>query len=378
MDYEEFENLLNIAYDEPLPRLPNRVDSCPPTPRLHEEYNTKFAELDFADDFDLSNPFVSFATPQESTKYKAESSSEDNKEKKRIKAQKNLPSKFKETNNTDTCSVDKRALRAEKNRKFAKESRDRKRKYVQDLERKVEELQKTVEYYKQKLKKYELIDRRNAYTGYEIYDILAKAHKIMQEHKQPIENIEYFTTVFKKLCDESLEEEKAALKTVTREMLQILIPFPRRIAMWLAEKDVDFANPENLVKASNSIISLEQAKVLAYYKQKMHPSAKAFNESRLVTLNMTNKVRTIVKELIGCQKRIQLEYKKVNQYVTKHVTPNYRPELLEVCAKISSSLAVDPVLRNYGIESVDEIDYGIENLSLDKTKDTEMCSNSIE
>lgn len=41
------------------------------------------------------------------------------------------------------------------------------------------------------------------------------------------------------MCNKNLEEQKVALKTLTKEMLQVLIPFLKRMAIWFAEHDVD-------------------------------------------------------------------------------------------------------------------------------------------
>jgi hypothetical protein len=78
----------------------------------------------------------------ETAKYRA--AEEDNKDPKVTKVEVRKPNMVLISSN--------RILRAEKNKKFAKESRDRKRKYIQDLEIKVMELQKTVDYYKERLK----------------------------------------------------------------------------------------------------------------------------------------------------------------------------------------------------------------------------------
>jgi len=375
MDYEEFEKLLNEEYT---PKLPSRVDSCPPTPRP-EDFYRGLNDFEFASDFELNDSFFPSFGHLETTKYKAEE--EDYKDTKVAKVKVKKSNNVTATSNKNTDVIDKKALRAERNKRFAKESRDRKRKYVEDLEKKVVELQRTVDYYKERLKKYEIIDRHNGCTGYELYNTLADVYKKIQEDKQPLENNEYFIKVFKETCEKNLKEQRAALKTLTKEMLQILIPFPRRMSIWFAENDTDPYNADKLVKATNFAITPEQAEAIVYYKKKAFPNLKGYNELRLIIMEMSNKIKSIAKELIGCQRRIQLEYEKVYKYVSNTVypenMPQFKPELLRVYAQIGPNLAVNPELRDYAMESIKEIDYAFENLSLVKTKDVGVTAESI-
>eukprot|EP00826_Nyctotherus_ovalis_P040805 TRINITY_DN404_c0_g1_i4.p1 TRINITY_DN404_c0_g1~~TRINITY_DN404_c0_g1_i4.p1 ORF type:complete len:382 (-),score=121.03 TRINITY_DN404_c0_g1_i4:96-1241(-) len=372
MNYEDFENMLNVEYEESAPKLLSRVDSCPPTPCRNESSSEQLFEFECSQD--LSDPVtpLSVCPMQETGKLKI-FLEEDRKESKAAKA---LSGKISKTCNKEGKNgvMDKKALRAERNRKFAKESRDRKRKYIETLEQQVTELKRAVEYYKQRLKKYELIDKYNSYVGYEIYDTLAKVHKEMQEKKLPASDSKSFTEIFIKTSKKNLEEQKSTLRMLTKEMLQILIPFPKRLSMWSAEQDLDPYNPEQIVKYSNSSISLDQAKLFVEYTKKIYPEKKLYNEVQLMKASMAKKVRSIAKELIGCQKKIHYEYQKMDKYFSKRVIADFRPELMEVFAKIVSNLAIRPEVRNYGMESMNEIDYGVEHLSLENAKDIEMTT----
>eukprot|EP00826_Nyctotherus_ovalis_P040800 TRINITY_DN404_c0_g1_i1.p2 TRINITY_DN404_c0_g1~~TRINITY_DN404_c0_g1_i1.p2 ORF type:complete len:154 (-),score=46.45 TRINITY_DN404_c0_g1_i1:96-557(-) len=144
--------------------------------------------------------------------------------------------------------------------------------------------------------------------------------------------------------------------------------------MWSAEQDLDPYNPEQIVKYSNSSISLDQAKLFVEYTKKIYPEKKLYNEVQLMKASMAKKVRSIAKELIGCQKKIHYEYQKMDKYFSKRVIADFRPELMEVFAKIVSNLAIRPEVRNYGMESMNEIDYGVEHLSLENAKDIEMTT----
>jgi len=366
MDYEEFDKMFNKAFEDSAPKLPNRIDSCPPTPRRQEDFSENLIDSEFAKDFRMSDLFLNLSS-QQVVKYKM--MEEDNEEEAKVEMKKG--DKFivtcKKSVNID--AIDKKALRAEKNRKFAKESRERKRKYVQDLEMKVKELQREVDHYKDRLAKYAILEKYNSSIGYELYDILAKVYREMQEQNQPLINTEYFNEIFKRTCEEKKQEQKKALKIMTKAMLQVLIPFPKRLAMWFAESKMKSFNAESLVKLTNSAISPDQAQVLVDYVKKVYPDENSIKELQIRNLNMARKVKAIAKELIDCQRRIHQEYQKVAEHVAKGIPSICNPELLEICAKIGSSFAFRQEIRDYAMESVNEIEYGVENLSIERNGD---------
>ena len=87
---------------------------------------------------------------------------------------------------------DKKAMRAEKNRQFAKESRERRRKYVQNLEQEVNQLKEEIESYKIRLKKYELIEKFKTPIGFELYDTIVSIYKEMHDNNEPVTNQNLF------------------------------------------------------------------------------------------------------------------------------------------------------------------------------------------
>eukprot|EP00826_Nyctotherus_ovalis_P060509 TRINITY_DN849_c0_g2_i2.p1 TRINITY_DN849_c0_g2~~TRINITY_DN849_c0_g2_i2.p1 ORF type:complete len:385 (+),score=89.70 TRINITY_DN849_c0_g2_i2:160-1314(+) len=380
MDYEDFEKLLSMDYDESPPKLPSRVDSCPPTPQRCDSFSNQ--PFDFPGVTELLDPVtpLSAFSSEGTVKRKAEDSEEDFKEVE-AKGKAKRPNKVAVSCNTVKKTVEKKALRAERNRKFAKESRDRKRRYVENLEDQVKELTREVDYYKQRLKKYEFIDTRNKRMGYELYGILARVHREMQNNKQSANTTESFNQVFANIfqqeCKKDLEQQRAAVKMLTKEMLQILIPFSKRISMWFAENEFDVFDPDRFMKLTNSRLSYEQAKVIADYVKQIYPNKKSYYESRLLTANVAKEVKKIAKELIGCQVRIQAEYKKLDRCLAKSAFTLPSPELLEIFAKFTSNLAINPELRNYCMESMNEIDSKLDNLTLEGTRDVERTAETI-
>ena len=120
-----------------------------------------------------------------------------------LKLEDQLPKEIKVTKRIESLNPSvKKAIRAEKNRKFAKESRERKRKYIQSLEMEVNELKIQLEFYRQKLQKYELIENGNISFGDEIKTTLVDACTQMNVVNQPITNNSLFSEILKERLQE--------------------------------------------------------------------------------------------------------------------------------------------------------------------------------
>eukprot|EP00826_Nyctotherus_ovalis_P045825 TRINITY_DN5107_c0_g1_i1.p1 TRINITY_DN5107_c0_g1~~TRINITY_DN5107_c0_g1_i1.p1 ORF type:complete len:179 (-),score=33.08 TRINITY_DN5107_c0_g1_i1:79-615(-) len=76
---------------------------------------------------------------------------------------------------------DKKAIRAKKNRLFAKESRDRKQMYIRNIENQLRVLKVQVENYKQRLSKYELIEQQLEYN-HEIRKYMESVRAVSYTH----------------------------------------------------------------------------------------------------------------------------------------------------------------------------------------------------
>jgi hypothetical protein len=118
------------------------------------------------------------------------------------------------------------ARRAESNRRSAKESRERKRMHIENLEGLVAQLRMKVEYYKAKLKKYETIEQqRNAFC-YEIYLTLSRVtNEFYYKNKKTVSEQEYANTVERNFFL-FIGEKCKALELLVQAMIEITIPMP--------------------------------------------------------------------------------------------------------------------------------------------------------
>eukprot|EP00826_Nyctotherus_ovalis_P040746 TRINITY_DN403_c0_g1_i14.p1 TRINITY_DN403_c0_g1~~TRINITY_DN403_c0_g1_i14.p1 ORF type:complete len:396 (-),score=113.21 TRINITY_DN403_c0_g1_i14:145-1332(-) len=382
MNAKLFDDIFNWQDDDSVLRMPVRVDSCPPTPHGIVDSEPEQLLLDFPDlsmESRVSDNCLSTFAPLEETEAKPaglrlpKEATVSGKVKAKRGRKQNAGAKREDSMNMDSkdsieekdmSTEEKKAIRAEKNRRFAKESRDRKRKYVQDLEVQVKSLRKEVMSYKAKLKKYEILEKHNNSIGFELYDLIDEVHKEMQEKGQPLTNTKAYSETWKEACYQGLEEKRNALEMLTKEVVELLMPFPARVTMWISENNIDFYDPEKVVQILGSGITLAQAKEIVEYVQKLYPDKKKQNEVRLMTAASGKRIRGYLKELIMCEKKIEMELQRVRKFVEKNTNVCNDPFITNVFANFIAQLATKPEIRNYGITQLTEIDFGMDALTL--------------
>lgn len=393
MNTKLFDDIFNWQDDDSFFRVPIRVDSCPPTPRGIADSELEHFLFDLPDSsMEPSVPancLSTFAPPQEAESGPAgfrltKEAAVSGKTKAKRGRKQNAGTKGEDSANMDSkdsieeqdmSAEEKKAIRAAKNRRFAKESRDRKRKYVQDLEVQVKSLKKEVMSYKAKLKKYEIIEKHNSSFGFELYNLIDEVHKEMQEKGQPLTNAKAYSEAWKEACYQGLEEKRNALQMLTGEIVELLMPFPTRVTMWISENNVDFYDPEKVAVTLGSGITVAQAREIVEYVQKLYPDRKKQNEVRIMTAASGKRIRGYLKELIMCEKKIEMELQRVRKFVEKSTNVCNDPFIMNVFAKFIAQLATKPEIRNYGITQLTEINLGMDALTLASNEDEAKSQN---
>lgn len=248
----------------------------------------------------------------------------------------------------DTAEI-KKQMRAEKNKKYAKESRDRKRKYVEDLETQVETLKAELETYKARLKEYELLEKRKKSLGNEWYDMLAKVYQDLNSQNESVANGASFTQSFKKAFCQAIYEQQKVLEMQTKNIVETMLPLPTRISMWMAEHNVDITKPEKVIQAFGTILSAEQVKTFSDYMQIADPTGKFRKENSLFVASCSKKAKNALKELVTAYKKLKLLLMKVKRHVNTSDMPLYTPYIVEMMARVGNQLAATPAVANSGI-----------------------------
>eukprot|EP00826_Nyctotherus_ovalis_P046813 TRINITY_DN5326_c0_g2_i10.p1 TRINITY_DN5326_c0_g2~~TRINITY_DN5326_c0_g2_i10.p1 ORF type:complete len:417 (+),score=112.51 TRINITY_DN5326_c0_g2_i10:25-1251(+) len=372
MNTRLFEDIFNWHDEDSLFMLPAHTDSPPPAPYgiINSDSGHFSFEVSDAVEIDSPVPLLSAPTSQEAEGNITGTAKAKNKAKRERKRKGNegVSSDNRELVEEDKVpsAEEKRFIRAEKNRRFAKQSRERKRKYIQDLEAEVKILKDEVRLCRARLEKYEIIERHNSSIGFELYNTLLKVHKEMQEKGQPFTNGKLFGETFKEAYNQGLEEKQKALKMLVNNILELLMPFPIRISMWIAENDVDIYNPDEIHQMLGRAITREHAKELVEYLQKLYPNKKMQNEIRMMTAASGKRIRGYLKELVGCEKKIELELQNLTKFVNCNTYVCTDPFVMETFAKVVAQLATNPEIRKYGVSAIAENDLGLDALSIGK------------
>ena len=338
-----FDELFNIDDDLPSIRPIGQVDSCHASPRCEimiPEINLH--ECSIKKDLDF---------------FQSESIDDSSKRKVgRPRGKKVL------------CTEEKKELRAEKNRKYAKDSRERKRKYIENLEEQVKQLKKELEIYKNRLRKYELIEKHENSMGYEIYNTMVSTYKFLHENNISTTDKNAFASILRQERIKAIEEEGKALEQLTKEIIEVAMPFPRRVAIRIAEDHINIYDPEAVKKIIGPSVSLEQAKVIIEYLKEMCPDEKARNEMMIFTTVVGKRIKTKIREIVAAQKEIQIELKTLIKRLKQGKIANFDPHIMESLAMLSTQIAMKPEWSKLAICQLDDTDFGIGDLNLDNNE----------
>jgi len=247
----------------------------------------------------------------------------------------------------EDSSNEKKQTRAERNKRYAKESRDRKKKYIEDLEQQVLILKREVEIYNARLKNYELIEKFKNNIGNEFYEELRKAQKNMF-----INNKEALTKSLRNYCNQLLNEQMDVLRLVTKMLMDISLPIPLRVCMWLSDKNIDQMNAKEIAQMMSPIITLEQAQSIIDYEKKFDPDGVKCKKFRELINTNTKKIKDSLKNIIEQQREIAIVFKDITSFISENTMPYSTPYILEIHAKVNKQLAIKPEVRECGIDSL--------------------------
>lgn len=251
---------------------------------------------------------------------------------------------------------DKKTLRAEKNRLFAKESRDRKQMYIRDIENQVRILKLQVEEYKQRLSKYELIET-NLEFGCEIKKYLEAVSDTVAETKDALNTNEAFFAALKKFYEERTKDKQRALGVLTKAMVEMLIPFSVKLVLWAKNKGLDLNNTLELQKLVHENAPYENIKnVEEYIKCLKIDKVKPGDDAECLVASGT-KLRNFIRKVAKCQKKAQIELAKVCNYMCKNVFPSLDMNLTGNFLRITAQLALNPELSNYALCQLTDSDF---------------------
>lgn len=253
---------------------------------------------------------------------------------------------------------DKKAIRAEKNRMFAKESRDRKQMYIRNIENQLRVLRVQVEDYKQRLSKYELIEEQLE-LNHEIKKYMESVRAMLAETKEaPVKN-QAFVSAMQKFYTEAIREKQKALSILTKAMVEMMMPLSVRLCLWTKEKGVDLHNNEEVEKLVQEKVPNEQAQNVKEYVKIIQDIDRLPNGEVKYVTDAGLRVRELIRKMVKCQKKAQIELAKICDYMNKSMFPNFDLVNINNFVRITAQLILSPELSNYSLCKLGDSDFTI-------------------
>ena len=304
------DNTLNIFADDALMSFPILLNSYPPSPSpyyspkcLWKEDNQFTNEQIIEVDSVSSKVKITNEGPFRITKTLSEVDQLANMKSKR--GRKRILYK-------DETEEVRKIKRAERNKMFSQESRDRKRQYISELEKKVDELNNLLSYYKSRYEKYEIIEKE--YEELKRIEDTTNNLKDIEVNQKTSENAKFLEEMIAKSKIDLLNRCNT-IKELTKIMLKISMPFSTRFSVWFATNagitdsmnKIDIYEPEKLRKMFNNAISLDKAKEIIKYAKKIHPTYYHYKNMQTTMEQSGNKIKACMRQVIECQRNVQLE-----------------------------------------------------------------------
>ena len=251
----------------------------------------------------------------------------------------------------------KKAIRAEKNRKFAKESRERKRKYIQSLEMEVKELKIQLEFYRQKLQKYELIENGIISFGDEIKTTLVDACTQMNVVNQPITNNSLFSEILKERLRKKFIEQRMALEQLTKMMMSALLANSVKVSRWVAENNIDIYDSKKIED------HIESRCILAFSHciRQSYPDRKSHNDVQSYISSIGSRLKSLMYRILECQNQAQAELISLENYMKENVAPKFTIQQIEILAQMIPFFNSIPELKDHTIYQYKETKKDIED-----------------
>ncbi len=198
---------------------------------------------------------------------------------------------------------------AERNRWFARQSRERKRIHVEGLEKEITSLKAELQLCKQKLAQYELIDKQRHMTGEEGRALIFDAVNEMAKQREM--SPKKFSQIVIDRVEAMAKEKRQALEQLSRMMLEIAVPLSLRLFLWEAESGIDIFDPDSMGRVLGYKPDTEESRLLMHYLQMGFPDRGTFERIRARMVTATRRIRNNVKLMIECQRGIQLETHRI-------------------------------------------------------------------
>eukprot|EP00826_Nyctotherus_ovalis_P032404 TRINITY_DN2610_c0_g1_i16.p1 TRINITY_DN2610_c0_g1~~TRINITY_DN2610_c0_g1_i16.p1 ORF type:complete len:331 (+),score=35.17 TRINITY_DN2610_c0_g1_i16:211-1203(+) len=214
---------------------------------------------------------------------------------------------------------EQRLRRAERNKCFAKESRERKRMYIQRLEQENALLQWQLEYCRRTLNNYEFIEKHRGSVKDRLNCLLVNAYT--RYRNTFTENSNLPIEIIRKNMEEMMMEHQRAVNDVVDILASIATPPAMQILTWIKKME------DKSVAQSHS--SLGETK----YMETVFREKGVLRELEEFVLKSSERVEQFTEELRKAQSRIQIEYTRIKTFLDARMAPNLDGKMIEMLTR---------------------------------------------
>eukprot|EP00826_Nyctotherus_ovalis_P046826 TRINITY_DN5328_c0_g4_i4.p1 TRINITY_DN5328_c0_g4~~TRINITY_DN5328_c0_g4_i4.p1 ORF type:complete len:271 (-),score=40.90 TRINITY_DN5328_c0_g4_i4:115-927(-) len=251
-------------------------------------------------------------------------------------------------------------MRAERNRQFARQSRERKKKLIEDLRAELEVTKNELATYKARLKKYERIEAHRDSSSCEIYQWLAHVHREMQRTGESESNSAQFVKLMDKAVESSVKERCKAIEDLTKAMLELAMPSIIRTYK-MPSPAVGVFTPKDLMQVLDNNVSLEKANKIYNYIKRIYPSYSQYMMIMSTVEASKSKIKDWMKDLLKCQKKLQMELKNIYLNFLKNSAQKMQADAAESLADIVTYLSKKPECSDYAVYQIKDKDFSTDD-----------------
>lgn len=246
---------------------------------------------------------------------------------------------------TSETVKDKKAIRAAKNRMFAKESRQRKQLYIRDMENQLKVLRLQLEEYKQRQSKFDLVER-HLKPRQEVAAFFEAFTQILVEDKDVLSNNEAFVAKLKRVCLEWARERQKVIETLSTAIIDLLLPIPIKMPIWMKSNGVDMCSLEAVQKLVHEKVPHECVQDVERYVRSLYLNKEKPNEGVECLFSSGLRMKKLIKKIEKCSEMAQSEVMKICNFVNKNIFEYCDLNSAGNIFKITSQLALAPELSN--------------------------------
>lgn len=363
-----FDDFLNETGGYEAPQLLNGTNSYPASPLHDPSLSLQFPEV-----WNLEEPITPLA--HEVSVYSEEKKFEKKTSKSSLDNPVKARGKKRQVFRTVTEDEVKKEMRAERNRQFARESRERKRQYIEYLQGQIAQLRQLVDVYKHRLSKYELIEKyTTSFTGHCFHEI----EETLKEFKdtQSLEHSARMVELLKSRHQREIDERQQAMEMLTRKLVEVTLPMHARVSLWLNDNNVDCLDIEKMNQLLGCAIPADHLQLLKEHFSKSWPSREHHRKFKQNFIASWGKVRSLVKELVTVQRKLQLELKKITFIVNNKMIVKYDPVVTRAMRCLAPHVMLNPKIANYTEEIIAKVNSEIEKALV--KEDNTVCGDYSE